>query len=366
MTTINRPCRPTIARRSRTLALSLAFLSCPALAQKSTATPQAAAPPQHVWLPPAQVAQEARDFRTDNEDRIVRELVELLEIPNVAGDAENIQRNAVKLREMLEARGIETHLLPSAGRGPVIFGKLLTPEAARTVVFYAHYDGYAVYPAAWTSGKPFEPALWTAAIEGGGKRTSFLEAGHDQGVEYQDDWRVYARSAADDKAPIVALLVAIDALRANRIPLAVNLKIILDGQGEADSPELERVAALNKSPLGGDVLITTEGPADSSGRPVVSFVSGGSGPQAAHPPKDSLVARKVVELVEGAAGDFAKQSTIEERGPVRIFERLGLPVIAVPIVNFDSHQHAADENVRLGNVWRGIEIYAVLLADLTW
>jgi len=52
--------------------------------------------------------------------------------------------------------------------------------------------------------------------------------------------------------------------------------------------------------------------------------------------------------------------------PMYIFEDLGLPWIGVPIVNYDNHQHGADENLRLGNFWQGIETYAVLLADLQW
>jgi len=38
----------------------------------------------------------------------------------------------------------------------------------------------------------------------------------------------------------------------------------------------------------------------------------------------------------------------------------------VPIVNYDNHQHSADENLRLGNLWRGMETYGVLLGALDW
>jgi len=76
----------------------------------------------------------------DNEDRIIRELSEFLTIPNIASDTGNIQKNAAHLVGMLEARGIEQTCCRSAG-GPVVFGKLITPEAKRTVIFYAHYDG---------------------------------------------------------------------------------------------------------------------------------------------------------------------------------------------------------------------------------
>ncbi len=199
--------------RNIVVTLWIAFLPFSALAQKTAPTA------------PAQVAREVRDYRMANEDRIVRELSEFLSIPNIAGDTPNIQKNAAHLVEMLEARGIETHLLPIAGRGPVVFGKLISPGAKRTVIFYAHYDGQPVDAAAWTDGKPFEPVLRDAAIEAGGKRIPFPANTLKRGTAYNDDWRIYARSASDDKSPIVALLAALDALRAKKIPLVVNLKV---------------------------------------------------------------------------------------------------------------------------------------------
>ncbi len=105
-----------------------------------------------VRLNPAQVVQEVRDYRTNNEDRIIRELCDFLAIPNLASDTVNIQKNAAQLVELLEARGIETHLLSIKDRGPVVFGKLTSPEATRTIIFYAHYDGQPVDAAAWTDG----------------------------------------------------------------------------------------------------------------------------------------------------------------------------------------------------------------------
>jgi acetylornithine deacetylase/succinyl-diaminopimelate desuccinylase-like protein len=239
--------------------LLFGLFSCAAFAQKAT-------PPA-----PAQVGQEVRDYRMDNEDRIIRELSEFLAIPNIASDTPNIQKNAARLVEMLEARGIETHLLPISGRGPVVFGKLLSPEAKRTVIFYAHYDGQPVDPAAWTDGKPFEPVLRDAAIEVGGKRIPFPQNTAQHRAIYNDNWRIYARSSSDDKSPIVALLAAIDALRAKKIPLAVNLKLVLEGEEEAGSPNLQRTLELHKNLLGGDLLIPGDGPVHQSGRPLVFF-----------------------------------------------------------------------------------------------
>ena len=239
--------------------LAVGLLPCLAQGQKIT-------PP-----PPAQVAQAVREYRMENEDRIVRELTEFLAIPNGASDTANIQKNAAHLVEMLEARGIETHLFPITGRGPVVFGKLISAEAKRTVIFYAHYDGQPVDPAAWKCTQPFEPKIWTNGKDVCDEQVEPSKGIDEKPVARRDDWRIYARSASDDKGPIVALLDAIDALHAKRIPLAVNLKVILEGEEEAGSPNLQRTLELHRNLLGADLLITADGPVHQSGRPLVFF-----------------------------------------------------------------------------------------------
>ena len=208
-----------------------------------------------------------REYRRANEHRIIGELVELLSIPNIATDTANIQRNAAKLREMLERRDFKVRFLPIEGRGPVVFGELATPGATRTVIFYAHYDGQPTDPSRWTDTKPWEPALRTGSHMAGAKLMPFPA----EGTPYQDDWRIYARSASDDKSPIVALLAALDALRAKQIPLAVNLKVILDGEEEDGSPNLERVLNEHKQLMKGDVLFNADGPVHQSGLPIIDF-----------------------------------------------------------------------------------------------
>jgi acetylornithine deacetylase/succinyl-diaminopimelate desuccinylase-like protein len=210
-----------------------------------------------------------REYRQGNEDRIMRELREFLAIPNIASDTANIQKNAERLLGMLEARGIETHLLSIEGRGPVVFGKLEVPGAKHTVIFYAHYDGQPVDAAAWTDKAPFEPILYDKAIEAGGKRIPFPPGSAT--THYQDDWRIYARSASDDKSPIVALLAALDALNEAKIPLAVNLKVILEGEEEAASEHLQKTLELHKNLLAADVLLTGDGPVHQSGRQLLFF-----------------------------------------------------------------------------------------------
>ena len=56
---------------------------------------------------------------------------------------------------------------------------------------------------------------------------------------------------------------------------------------------------------------------------------------------------------------------ISERGTEYLGnDVLGTPLVSVPIVNHDNSQHAKDENLRLQNLWDGIEIYAAVMARL--
>jgi acetylornithine deacetylase/succinyl-diaminopimelate desuccinylase-like protein len=241
--------------RNIVITLLVALLPYPALAQKSTGAQE--------------TVKAVREYREANEDRIMRELREFLAIPNVASDTANILKNAERLQGMLEARGIETHVLSIEGRGPVVFGKLEVPGAKHTVIFYAHYDGQPVDAAAWTDHAPFEPTLYDKAMEAGGKRIPF--PANSETPHYKDDWRVYARSASDDKSPIVALLAALDALNEKKIPLAVNLKVIFEGEEEAGSQHLQQTLELHKNLLAADVLLTGDGPVHQSGRPLLFF-----------------------------------------------------------------------------------------------
>ena len=71
-------------------------------------------------------------------------------------------------------------------------------------------------------------------------------------------------------------------------------------------------------------------------------------------------------IVEQAAG--SPPVLIPNSGgslPLYLFaDILQAPIVTVPVVNHDNDQHAANENLRIQNLWDGIETYAVLLARL--
>ena len=193
--------------------------------------------------------QAAEQWRAAHEQEILQEFNALLSIPNVASDTANIQRNADVLTALLAKRHVAAKLLTAPGANPVVYGEIKTPGAKRTIVFYAHYDGQAVNPADWESGAPFTPK--TKMVNG--------------------EPRIFARSASDDKAAILAQLTALDALQAAHVPFKANIRFVWEGEEEAGSTNLGAVLEKYKSELGGDVWLICDGPMDQSGRQSVVF-----------------------------------------------------------------------------------------------
>lgn len=206
-----------------------------------------------------------RAYRTAHETEIIGELVDALSIPNVASDTVNIRRNAAMLIEMMSRRGIQARLLEGNGP-PAIFGELKTPGATRTIGFYAHYDGQPVEPSKWASD-PFKPTLRDKPLETGGRVIPFPKPGE----KFDPEWRLYARSASDDKAPIIAMLAALDALKASKTNPTANLKFLFDGEEEAGSPHLGDIVTRNAALLGADVWICADGPVHQSRRQQIYF-----------------------------------------------------------------------------------------------
>jgi acetylornithine deacetylase/succinyl-diaminopimelate desuccinylase-like protein len=86
-----------------------------------------------------------------------------------------------------------------------------------------------------------------------------------------DEWRIYARSASDDKAPIMAILAAMDALQSGGIAIKNRIKFILDGEEEAGSPSLPGFCRKYQKLLAADILFMCDGPAYFSGDPTLFF-----------------------------------------------------------------------------------------------
>ena len=210
-----------------------------------------------------------RDWVEKNKPALIREYLELLAIPNIASDIVDIRRNADHISAMMKRRGLAPRLLEGDDPKvpPLIYGEWRVPGAKRTLILYAHYDGQPVTPEAWKVTAPFTPRLMSDSPDRGGAEFGPPEPGSS----VRDEWRIYARSASDDKAGVMAILAAVDALKAEKKRPGFNLKIVLEGEEEAGSPNLAGLLRRHKALLASDGWIIIDGPAHQSGPPQLAL-----------------------------------------------------------------------------------------------
>ncbi len=184
----------------------------------------------------------------EHQAEITKEFADFLALPNVASDTANIRRNADALLRMLEKRGLKAQLLEYENAPPAVLAEIPAVAGRKTVTFYAHYDGQPVQRADWKQD-PWQPTT----------------VGD----------RIYARSASDDKAAIIGLMSALDALRAAHLEPSVNLRFFFEGEEEAGSPHLGQILSRYADRLKSDLWVICDGPVYQNGQPLVVFGSRG-------------------------------------------------------------------------------------------
>lgn len=220
----------------------------------------------------ADLGNQVERYRIAHEAQIVGELDELTRIKSVAADPAGLAAAANHLQTLLKQRGFEAMQLstePSAPR--LVFGRLNSPGARRTVAFYAHYDGQPVTRSQWNSD-PFIPVMRSGPLNSGEQDIDWKSAK----PPFNPEWRFFGRAASDDKASIVAFLAAFDALKASGRKLSVNIKVVWEGEEEAGSTHLAEVLRTNQALFAADLWLIGDAPTHQSRRQMLYFGARGS------------------------------------------------------------------------------------------
>jgi acetylornithine deacetylase/succinyl-diaminopimelate desuccinylase-like protein len=215
------------------------------------------------------VLQKVNSYVKANELSLLKEYREFVAIPNVSTDSVNIPRNVAFIVKMLENNGVKTQLLDGVtpGINPVVFGEVKVPGAIKTIAFYAHYDGQPVNPKQWAAGlEPFKPVYLTAPVEQGGTIINYKE-----GEPVNSSWRLSGRGAADDKAGVMTIVKAYEALIKNSVRLKHNIKFFFEGEEEVGSIHLGEIFIKHKDKLAADIWIISDGPRHVSGKKLIQF-----------------------------------------------------------------------------------------------
>jgi acetylornithine deacetylase/succinyl-diaminopimelate desuccinylase-like protein len=96
---------------------------------------------------------------------------------------------------------------------------------------------------------------------------------------------------------------------------------------------------------------------------VAKVIAPEGGYNASRTSMDLPVSQLVLRTAETARGPVVKLPTMGGSVPLYLItDILGAPTITTPIANHDNNQHSFNENIRIQNLWDGIELMAALLA----
>ncbi len=192
-------------------------------------------------------------------------LLELLSIPNDANYPKQIEKNVVWCENEFRKRDFGTTRIDTE-TVPLLLAERRHEGAEKTVLIYLQIDGQPVDGRWWNQPSPYEPTLKRKDDEGNWEILPI------QSISlYEDDWRIFARSASDAKGPVAMFLAALDALTDQGVSPNFNIKVIMDFEEELGSPRLPQAVLDNTDLLSADMLIIFDGPRHITNRPTLTF-----------------------------------------------------------------------------------------------
>ncbi len=177
----------------------------------------------------------AIEYIQERRAEFVEELKGLLRIPSISTKSEHsadMRRAAEWLVEQMRGMGLEhVEILPTAGH-PVVYADWLHAVGKPTVLLYGHYDVQPAEPLElWTTGA-FDPTVRNGEL--------------------------YARGAVDDKGQVFMHLKALEAHLKTSGRLPVNVRLLIEGEEEIGSPNLDAFIANQKRTLQADAVVISD------------------------------------------------------------------------------------------------------------
>src|SRR6476659_9295880 len=188
------------------------------------------------------------DFINTNRDRYVEELKAYLAIPSISAlpqHADDVRACAKWTADEMQRIGLQNVRLVDTPGFPVVYGDWLGAAGAPTILFYGHYDVQPVDPVELWDSPPFEATV--------------------------RDGEIYARGSADDKGQVFMHFKAIEAHLKQNGRLPVNIRIILEGEEEVGSANLDNFVKANKDTLKADVIVISDSPMFARGVPSICY-----------------------------------------------------------------------------------------------
>jgi acetylornithine deacetylase/succinyl-diaminopimelate desuccinylase-like protein len=167
--------------------------------------------------------------------RFVDDLIDWLRIPSISSDpahAADVKKCADHLAAKLRSLGagrVETW--PTAGH-PAVFAEWIVGPTKPTLLVYGHHDVQPVDPLGEWVTPPFEPSI--------------------------RDGRLWGRGAVDDKGQVYVHVKAVESFVKAAGALPINLKMIVEGEEEIGSANLDTLLREHATDLSADVVCVSD------------------------------------------------------------------------------------------------------------
>lgn len=182
-----------------------------------------------------------------HKDRFLGELTEFLRIPSVSADSAfqaDTRRAGEWVAAQLRGIGLATEVVETSGH-PIIYSEWLGAPGAPTVMIYGHYDVQPPDPLDQWITPAFEPTVRGEHI--------------------------YARGATDDKGQVLTHIKALEAWMKSTGSLPVNVKVVIEGEEEVGSNNLEQFLHDRRDRLRSDIAVVSDTSQFGPDKPAITY-----------------------------------------------------------------------------------------------
>lgn len=179
-------------------------------------------------------------FITENKQRFLDELFDLLRVPSISAKPEHkadMNKTAEMVKQSLLDAGLDTVEICETPGNPIVYGEKIIDPNLPTVVVYGHYDVQPAEPLDLWDSPAFVPVI---------KKTK----AHPEGA-------IYARGSCDDKGQMFMHVKAFEAMNKSG-ELPCNVKFMIEGEEEVGSENLGDWVKNNREKLAGDVILISD------------------------------------------------------------------------------------------------------------
>lgn len=187
-------------------------------------------------------------YLENNFDNSVKEFFEYLRIPSISTldeSKDDIRLCASYLQEKFKSIGFKhTEIIETEGH-PIVYAESLEAPGKPTVLIYGHYDVQPVDPVELWDSPPFEPEIRNG--------------------------KIYARGANDNKGQNFAHIKSLEAWNKIEGKFPLNIKLLIEGEEEIGSPNLEKFLHTNREKLACDAVLISDTSMFADGVPTINY-----------------------------------------------------------------------------------------------